>query len=128
METVSFIPTPPTGPDPAHPPHEPPHALPLALLARVFAALLVLTALTVGVTWFDLGSANVFMALAIAVAKAGLVALYFMHLRYDSPINGLVLIVAMLFVALFIGVVMLDSREYQPNLQPPLSMPLPGQP
>jgi cytochrome c oxidase subunit IV len=54
----------------------------------VFLALLALTALTTGVAFIDLGGiGNVAVALAIAVTKAVLVALYFMHLRYSSPLT-----------------------------------------
>lgn len=56
--------------------------------AAVFAALLVLTALTTAVAWVDLGGEfNVVVALAIAGAKASLVALYFMHLRHGSRLS-----------------------------------------
>jgi cytochrome c oxidase subunit 4 len=51
----------------------------------VFIALLAFTALTTSVAFLDLGGVgNVAVALAIAVGKAALVALYFMHLRYSS--------------------------------------------
>jgi cytochrome c oxidase subunit 4 len=54
----------------------------------IFAALLVLTGLTTGIAFVDLGGiANVAVALAIAVVKAMLVALYFMHLRQSSPLT-----------------------------------------
>lgn len=54
----------------------------------VFIALLALTALTTGVAFIDLGGVgNIAIALAIAVIKAVLVALYFMHLRYSSPLT-----------------------------------------
>jgi cytochrome c oxidase subunit 4 len=56
----------------------------------VFIALLALTALTTGVAFLDLGGVgNVAVALAIAVGKAALVALYFMHLRYSSRLTVL---------------------------------------
>ena len=96
------------------------HVVPPWLLLAVFGALLVLTIITVGVTAFDFGrTVNVWMALGIAVAKATLVALFFMHLRWDSPFNGLVCIAAMFFVALFIGITVLDTKEYNVNFQPP---------
>ena len=95
------------------------HAVPLKVLLAVYAGLLVLTVLTVGVTLFNLGQWAVWVALAIAVAKAGLVAMYFMHLRWDSPFNGIVLVVAFLFVALFIGIAVMDSHYYAPNYEPP---------
>jgi cytochrome c oxidase subunit IV len=51
----------------------------------VFVALLILTALTTGVAFLDLGGAgNVAAAMTIAVVKTALVMLYFMHLRYSS--------------------------------------------
>ena len=50
----------------------------------VFAALLVLTALTTGAAFVNLGAFNVAVAMSIAVVKALLVALYFMHLRHSS--------------------------------------------
>jgi cytochrome c oxidase subunit 4 len=54
----------------------------------VFTALLALTALTTGVAFIDLGGiGNIAVALTIAVIKAVLVALYFMHLRYSSPLT-----------------------------------------
>lgn len=97
------------------------HPVPLSTLLGVFAALLVLTFITVAVTWVNLGPANIWIALFIAVAKAGLVALYFMHLRWDSPFNAIALMAALFFVALLLGIVILDSKEYQPNLEPPSS-------
>lgn len=54
----------------------------------VFAALLVLTALTTGVAFVDLGgNFNSVVAFAIAATKAVLVALYFMHLRHGSRLS-----------------------------------------
>jgi cytochrome c oxidase subunit 4 len=99
------------------------HVVPLKILFGVWAALMVLTVLTVAVTYVDLGaSVNIFVAMLIAVAKAGLVALYFMHLRWDSPLNGVVLIIALLFVAVFIGIALLDTIEYQPAFEVPSGM------
>jgi cytochrome c oxidase subunit 4 len=96
------------------------HAVPPWILLTVFAALLVLTVATVAVTWVDLGrTANVWIALVIAVAKAGLVALFFMHLWWDSKFNFVVLVAALFFVALFIGITVLDTKEYNVNFQPP---------
>ena len=96
------------------------HAVAPWILLTVFAALLVLTFATVAVTWVDLGrTANVWVALVIAVVKAGLVALFFMHLFWDSKFNFVVLVAALFFVALFIGITVLDTKEYHPNYQPP---------
>jgi cytochrome c oxidase subunit 4 len=89
------------------------------LLLSVYGALLVLTGLTVGITLVDLGDLNVWLALAVAVAKAGLVVMYFMHLRWDAPFNGIILICSLFFVALFIGIAVMDSKEYKQNDNPP---------
>ena len=42
-----------------------------------------------------------------------------MHLRWDAPFNSIILVGALLFVAIFIGATITDSREYLPNLNPP---------
>lgn len=69
----------------------------------VWAALIVLTAGTVAVSYVHLGMMNVVVALLIASVKASLVALYFMHLRHEkglvwgfalTPVFFLVLIIA----------------------------------
>jgi cytochrome c oxidase subunit 4 len=95
------------------------HVMPPKILLGVFAALIVLTAVTVvaATPRFDFGSLNLWIAMGIATIKASLVALYFMHLRYDSPFNGLVLVTALLFLALFLGVTLLDVTGYQPDVQ-----------
>lgn len=93
------------------------HVVPLWVLCAVFAALLVFTALTVAATWFDLGGWNLILAMAIATVKAALVVLYFMHLRYDNPFNALVFIAALVFVALFISLTLLDTMQYQPDIR-----------
>jgi cytochrome c oxidase subunit 4 len=53
----------------------------------VFAALLVLTAVTTAAAFVDLGAWNVAVAMIIAVVKASLVAAYFMHLRHTSRLT-----------------------------------------
>lgn len=93
------------------------HVMPLPVLLGVFATLMVLTFLTVAATWVNLGWFNLPVAMGIATFKATLVALYFMHLRYDAPINGLALLTALFFVAVFILIVLLDSMEYQPSVE-----------
>jgi len=95
------------------------------ILLGVYAGLVCLTVITVAVTLVDMGIFNVWVALAVAVLKAGLVAFYFMHLRWDSPFNGIVLFISFFFVALFIGIAVLDSKEYQPNYNPPGTFVLP---
>ena len=94
------------------------HVMSMTKLVAVLIALLLLTWATVAVWYVDLGSANIAIALGIAVLKASLVALYFMHLRYDSLFNSVVLVGALLFVGLFIAVSLLDTHEYDATRQP----------
>src|SRR5580704_4755749 len=68
----------------------------------IFGALVFLTFLTVAVSYFDFGSANIVIAMIIATAKAGLVATFFMHLRHDKLFNTLTFLAAFLFLAIFI--------------------------
>jgi cytochrome c oxidase subunit 4 len=104
----------------AHASHAGGHVVEGRVLVGVWAALVVLTVVTVAVTKVDLGAMNLWVALGIAVAKAILVSLYFMHLRYDHPINGIVFAGTLLFLAIFIGLAMADSLHYRPDLAPEL--------
>ncbi len=94
------------------------HVVPGSVLLKVWAALLVGTFLTVAVTWVNLGPLNLLLALGIATVKAFLVALFFMHLRYDRPFNAVVLVAAVFFVALFLGLALLDTLHYKDDLIP----------
>ena len=44
-----------------------------------------------------------------------LVALVFMHLRWDKPFNAFVLVGSIAFVGLFMMFALLDTREYAPD-------------
>jgi cytochrome c oxidase subunit IV len=63
------------------------HVVPRQVYYRVFVTLLALTLLTVGVAYVDLGPLNIAFALGIAICKALLVMLFFMHLRYSSHLT-----------------------------------------
>jgi cytochrome c oxidase subunit 4 len=65
------------------------HIAPKRVYFSVFGALLVLTALTIGVAFIDLGPLNTVVALGIAFLKATLVALFFMNLRYSSRLTAM---------------------------------------
>ena len=56
----------------------------------IFVALMVLTAVTTSVAYFDLGFANPVVALTIAVLKGSLVVLFFMHMRWNSRLMWVV--------------------------------------
>lgn len=65
----------------------------------IFLALLVLLALTVIASRFDAGPLNPVIAMGIAVAKAVLIVLYFMHLRYAAPLVRVFACAALVWVA-----------------------------
>jgi cytochrome c oxidase subunit 4 len=87
-------------------------------------ALLFLTVITVGASYIDFGQGNIVIALAIATVKATLVALFFMHLAHDRPINGLIAVAGFIFLGLFIMFDLIDintRRDAIPqNLHPPV--------
>ncbi len=95
----------------------PSHVVPLRVLLGVFAVLLSLTFLTVAATWFDFGGWALAIALGIATVKAALVALYFMHLRYDNPFYAVVFVTALMFLALFLSLTLLDTLQYRPDVE-----------
>ena len=74
----------------------------------VFAALLVFTYVTVAVAKVDLGRFNTIVALTIAVTKAVLVVLFFMHVRYSTRLTKLVVVGGFVWLALLIGLTMAD--------------------
>ncbi len=94
------------------------HVVPLWLLVTVFLALIVLTIMTVGATRVDLGRANLWLAMLIAGVKATLVALYFMHLKWDKLFYGFIFLGGIAFVVLFIGIALMDTQAYRPDLIP----------
>jgi cytochrome c oxidase subunit 4 len=78
------------------------------LYAGVLGALLVLTAITVGASYIDFGSANIVIAVLIASVKASLVALFFMHLRWDKGVNAIIMLVGFFFLGLLLVFCLLD--------------------
>lgn len=75
---------------------------------NVFVALLVMTAATVWVAYFDLGLMNTPVALGIAFLKASLVVIYFMGLRYNTPLTKLVAVAGFFWLLLLFGITMSD--------------------
>jgi cytochrome c oxidase subunit 4 len=90
--------------------------MPIWMLFSVFFALLFLTGLTVFQAQFDLGNAEIWASLTIATIKAALVILFFMHLLWDKPLNAIVILGSLIFVALFLGFTLMDAEGYRENL------------
>ena len=82
--------------------------------AKVLGALLALTVTTVLAAGFNFGSWNVVIALGIATIKASLVALFFMHLRWEKPVNSIIAVAGFLFLGIFLmfDLIDADSRNY----------------
>ena len=89
--------------------------MPIWMLLAVFVALLFLTVLTVYQSTFDLGNAEIWLSLTIATIKAGLVILFFMHLWWDKPLNAIVILGSLIFVALFLGFTLIDRKSTRLN-------------
>lgn len=88
-----------------------PHVLPIRIYLGVWGALLVLTAITVGISYFDFGTFNLIVAMAVATTKATLVALFFMHLKYDEKFNGILFVSTLGFLAIFFILTLADTME-----------------
>ncbi|MFO0556186.1 MAG: cytochrome C oxidase subunit IV family protein [Polyangiaceae bacterium] len=89
-----------------------PHVTPLSIYLRTFATLVVLTAITVGVSYVDLGTAvNLTIALTIATIKASIVAAFFMHLAVDSKFNTIVFASGAIFLLIFVVFTSFDTNS-----------------
>jgi cytochrome c oxidase subunit IV len=90
------------------------HVAPVKVLVATGGTLLFLTLVTVLATKVDFGAnINLAIAMAIAVLKATLVILFFMHLKYDRLFHSVVFVAAILAASLFVGFTLMDSNQYQ---------------
>ena len=92
------------------------HISPKSTYIAIFVALMVLTAITVAVAFVDLGILNFPVAIGIAIIKATLVILFFMHVKYSSKLTQLVVASAFFFLVILLGLTLVDylSRDWQP--------------
>ena len=84
------------------------HILSTRIYYTIFLILLLCTGLTVAVAFVDLGPMNVVMALAIAVFKAVLVVLFFMHVRYSTRLTWAVVIGSVFWLIILLTLTMGD--------------------
>jgi len=90
------------------------HVAETKVLVGTGGTLLVLTVITVLATKIDFGAnINLAIAMVIAVTKATLVILFFMHLRYDRLFHSVVFVSAILAASLFVGFTLMDTSQYQ---------------
>lgn len=93
------------------------HPASLTMLFTVFFALLGLTVLTVYQSTLPFGNLELWITLAIATIKAGLVILFFMHLLWDKPLNAIFFLSSVIFVALFLGFTLMDAHSYHRQIE-----------
>jgi cytochrome c oxidase subunit 4 len=93
----------------------PERIVPIHVYAKTLAALLILTATTCAVSYIDMGRMNAVVAVLIAFAKASLVALIFMHLRYSPRMMRIVLAAGLFWLGILIALTMGDylTRGWQ---------------
>lgn len=82
--------------------------IPYRTFVTVWVVLLALTAATVVISGVHLGALNIWAALGIASVKSALVIFFFMHLKYERLLFKLCLLVALVTLALFIGLTFFD--------------------
>jgi cytochrome c oxidase subunit IV len=85
------------------------HHIPFGVYAAVLATLLVLTVITVAVSRVDFGNMNLVVAMLIASIKAGIVGLFFMHLKYENPLIWLYVLFPVLLVVIMLGGIFIDN-------------------
>ena len=84
------------------------HISPTSTYFTVFGTLMVLTAVTVAAAFTNLGVLNFPVALAIAITKATVVILFFMHVKYSSKLTKFVVVSCLFFLASLFGLTFTD--------------------
>ena len=84
------------------------HIFSYKVIVIIWLVLVVLTGVTISVSYVDLGALNIWVALGIASTKAALVISFFMHMKYERPIFKLFLLLALCILAIFVGFIFFD--------------------
>ncbi len=88
--------------------HDEHHVVPVSIYIGVFLALIVLTVVTAWVATVDLGPFNFAVAIGIALFKASLVILYFMHVKYSDRLTKMVIGTGLFTLVLLLFITMTD--------------------
>jgi cytochrome c oxidase subunit 4 len=93
------------------------HVAPLKLYLGVFLILMLGTALTVLVAFYDLGAFNNVVMLTVAIVKATFVVLYFMHVRWSTRLTWVVVVSGFFWLLIMFAFTMMDymSRGWMPG-------------
>ena len=84
------------------------HVAPKSLYYSIFGALMVFTIVTVEVATHNFGFLNFPVAIGIAITKATLVVLFFMHAKYSSRLTKMFVGTALFFLSILLGLTMTD--------------------
>jgi cytochrome c oxidase subunit 4 len=84
------------------------HVAPLWVYLAVFAALMVFTGITVAVAFVHMGFLNDLVAIAIAIFKATLVVLFFMHVKGSSRMVKLTVVSSFFWLLILFGLTLSD--------------------
>jgi len=84
------------------------HIVSRKIYFTIFITLMILTGLTVWVANFDLKQWNAVVALTIAVTKALLVVLYFMHVRYSSRLTMVFVAAGFVWLIIMVALTLSD--------------------
>lgn len=96
------------------------HHVPRSTYYAIFTALMALTAATVGLAFVDLGTLNVTVAMGVAVVKAALVVMFFMHVKYSSNLIKLVLLSAIVWLGMLLIITLSDYLTRGWMVVPPI--------
>jgi cytochrome c oxidase subunit 4 len=84
------------------------HIVPKSTYYLIFACLMIGTALTWWIAYIDLGAMNNVIMLAIATAKASLVVLFFMHVKYGNRLTWVVVLGSIFWLFIMLALTMND--------------------
>src|SRR5438552_18723437 len=84
------------------------HVVPTRVYYTIFGILMLCTYLTVQIAFFDLGPLNIVAALVIAVFKATLVILFFMHVKYSSRLTWAVVLGSVFWLGILLSLTFSD--------------------
>jgi cytochrome c oxidase subunit IV len=84
------------------------HVVPRKVYYTIFGALMLMTAITVGVAYIDLGPINTIVAIVIACLKAMIVVLYFMHVKFGTRLVKLTVIAGLYWMGILLTLTLSD--------------------
>lgn len=84
------------------------HATSASRYVLIWAVLLVLTATTTALAYVDLGPLNIYVALTIAIVKAVLVILFFMHVKGGLRVTQVFVAATFLWLAIMLSLTLND--------------------